>query len=337
MTKVSKETLITGAKKAGKFVSVLALVTTMALANPLTAAAHVDSENIIGEEQTYEDRTEIKVNDANTINNHFLGYDNYGDRYVTPEQIAKAIELSNMLNAYNNYEINEYSNTRPSEVLNLDIDDMYNEYLADAKFDYKIFCQRNITLKPALDAYLNFACGTISSEIRETIEQAAFTALYNEGAYVTGYPRFTVKDNKVYCFAEVNGTVRMIDLNIDNISELGETLTNLDSRYNLCLNNIAGYTKYYPNSFAYNGIDGKTGESAWLALGDDELKANLTNSMNFAKSLEGNIAVNLDSDRSYVWTPEDIETMRYFGFSEDQISNAIRMNATVTYTNQLVK
>ncbi len=337
MEKISKESLVTGAKKAGKCLSILALATTIAFANPLTAAAHVDSQNIIGEEQTYEDRTDIKRNDADTINNHFIGYDYWGDRCVTPEQVEKAMELSNVLNAYNNYEVNEYSNTRPSEVLNLDIDDLYNEYLADYKYDYQNFCRRNLTLKPAIDAYLNFACGTISSEIREEIEAATYTALYNEGANVTVYPRLSVKDNKIYCFARVNGNVRMIELDVANIAELQDNLAALDGRYNLVLNNIAGYTNYYPNTFAYNGIDSKTGESAWLSLGDDELKALLSRSISTEKSIEGNVTMNLANERYYVWTEEDIEAMRYFGFSEKDIRNAIKMNATLSYTYELVK
>jgi len=337
MTKISKESLITGAKKAGKCVSILALATTLAFANPLTAAAHVDSQNIIGEEQTYEDRTEIKRSEANTINNHFIGYDYWGDRCVTIEQVEKAMELSNVLNSYNNYEVNEYSNTRPSEVLNLNIDDLYNEYLADYKYGYNNFCRRNMTLKPAIDAYLNFACGTISSEIREEIETAAYNALYNEGAHITSYPSVRVKDDIIYCFARIDGRVRMIQLNTENITGLEDTLAALDNRYGLVLNNIAGYTENYPNAFAYNGIDSKTGESAWLSLCDDDLKGLLSRSIDTERNMECNVSMDLNNERYYVWDYQDVEAMRFFGFTEEEIRNTIKINGTVTYTNQLVK
>ena len=337
MGNFSKEALKTGAKKATKFVSMVALATSLALVNPTTAAAHVAPENIIGEEQTYEDRTDIKRNEALGINQYFTGYDDYGYRFVTREEIAKAIILSDQLNMYNGYQVNEYSNTRPGEIYDLDINGMYDEYLADEQYDFQVFCARNIDKKPALDAYLNFACGTISAEIKTDIERAVYEALIHSGMDVTNYPKIRIKGDTVYAIARTNGYVQLIELNLDNVKEVLYTCQTLDNRYYECLNNIAGYSNDYPNAFAYNGIDTETNESAYLSLGDDELKSTLSSALAYQDNVNDNFSVELGEGRFFVWEDKDLEAMRYFGFTEEEISNATKLDATVLLTDQLVR
>ena len=337
MGKISKDALLTGAKKATRFISVVALATTIALANPTTAAAYVDSENIIGEEQTYEDRTDIKRQEARDINTYFTGYDYYGNRYVTLDQVTEAIELSNVLNAYNNYEVNEYSNTRRSEVIGIDIDDMYIQYLADGRNGYNNFCARNIGNKPAIDAFLNLSCGTVSASIKSDLEDAVYQALANEGLQISHYPKIRMYKGKMYAVARVNGFVEFVELHVDNVEELLSTCQELDYRYYLCLNNIGGYSDQYPNSFAYNGIDSETRESAWLSLGDDYLKSTLDNAVDFAHQVDNNVTASLNSSRFFVWSQEDINAMRYFGFTEEEIQNAVKREATISYTNKLAR
>ena len=337
MGKISKEALLTGAKKATKYISAVALATSIALAIPTTASAYVAPQNIIGEEQTYEDRTDIKMQEARDINTYFTGYDYYGNRYVTLDQITEAIELSDMLNAYNNYEVNDYSNTRRSEVVGLDVDSMYIDYLADGRNGYRNFCARNIGNKPAVDAFLNCACGTVSASIKSDLEDAVYQALANEGLQLSRYPKIRMYKGKMYAVARVNGFVEFVELHLDNAEELFTTCQELDNRYYLCLNNISGTSNEYPNAFAYNGIDSETRESAWLSLGDDELKNTLRNGVDFAHQVDNNLTASVNSDRFFVWSAEDIEAMRYFGFTEEEINNAVKRDATITYTNKLAR
>jgi len=337
MEKNSKQSLSSGAKKVGKFISVLALVTAVGLALPQTAAAEVRPETIIGEEQTYEDRSEIRYQDARRVDDYFRGEDNYGDRYVWPEQIAKAIELSDVLNAYNDYDSYNHSNTRPNEVLNLDVDQMYTDYLADGRHGYNRFCYRNIENKPALDAYLNLACGSMSEYLKDELESAVTTALQNDYFNLTRYPRIRIYGDKIYAIARENGNVRMIQLNFRDLPELKELCASLDDRYSLCVRNLAGLSNDYPNSFAYNGIDTVTNESAWLSLGDDELKELLRNSLAMSEKIDNNLTITLSDDRFFVYEADDIEALRYFGFTEREISNTIVIDADVTLTRRIVK
>jgi len=337
MGKISKNALITGAKKATKYVSLVALATSLALAVPTTAAAYVEPQNIIGEAQTNENRTDIRFQDAQDINQYFTGFDYYGNRFVTREEIAKAIILSDQLNAYNGYLANEYSNTRKSEVLGLNMIDLYDEYLADEQYDFQVFCARNIDKKPAIDAYLHFACGSLSAEIKADLEDAVYNALVNAGVEVSNYPKIRIKGNTVYAIARANGYVQLIELNLDNVPNLQNMINNLDNRYYRDINNIAGYSNEYTDSFAYNGIDTATNESAWLSLGDDELKATLNEAINYQASVDNNFTIGVGDERFFVWEDKDLEAMRFFGFTEEEIANAIKIDATAILTDQLVK
>ncbi len=337
MKKNSKDALVTGAKKAGKFISILALVSAIGLSTPLTATAEVRPETIIGEEQTYEDRSQIRYEDAVRIDNYFRGTDYYGDRYVWPEQIREAIELSNTLNAYNNYDSYYHSNTRPSEVVGLDINGMYDEYLADARYGYSVFCPRNIENKPAIDAYLNLSCGSLAKYIEEELESSVTTALQNDYVNLTRYPKIRIKDDKVYAVCREDGYVRLIQLNFYDMPEIKTYLMCLKDRYAMCVRNLAGKSNEYPNSFAYNGIDTETNESAWLSLGDDDLKGLLSRSLDLANTLDNNITVSLSEDRFFVYEADDLEALKSFGFTEDQIRNAIKIDATVSLTHRIVK
>ena len=336
MGNFSKEALKTGAKKATKVISLVALTASLALANPTAAMAYVEPQNIIGEEQTVEDRTDIKRNDAEEINEFFTGTDYNGVRFVTREEVAKAIAISDQLNYYNNYEVNQYSNTCKSEIFCLDINSMFDEYLADNQYGFQVFSGRNIDKKPAIDAFLNFSCGSVSRDLKTDIENAITNALFDAGLEVTSAPRIRIKGDKVYAFARVNGFVQMIELQGENINEALDYLRILDSRYQSCLNNIAGYSNEYPNSFAYNGIDLTTGESTWLALGDDELKDTLSNALAYERNVEKDLSVSIGDTRFFVWEEEDLEAMRYFGFSEEEIANAIKLDAYLELPHNLV-
>ncbi len=336
MGNFSKDALKTGAKKATRVISLVALTASLALANPTAAMAYVEPQNIIGEEQTVEDRTDIKFHDAEEINDFFIGTDYFGNRFVTREEIAKAIAISDQLNFYNNYEVNQYSNTCKNEVFSLNINDMFDEYLADEGYGFQVFSERNIGQKPAIDAYLNFSCGSIVRDIKTDIENAINNALFNAGLEVTNSPRIRVKGDKVYAFARVNGFVQMIELQGEDLNEALDYLRILDNRYQVCLNNIAGKSNEYPNTFAYNGIDITTGESTWLALGDEELKDTLSSALAYERNVERNLNVTIGDTRFFVWEDEDLEAMRYFGFSEEEISNAIKLDAYLELPRNLV-
>ena len=344
MEKNSKKGPFTGAKKAGRVLSILALATTMAFANPMTAAAYVDASDVIGEEQLvyesdyYGDRAEYKLIDAQDIDNFFRGYDRYGDRYVYPEQIRKAIEMSNVLNAYNNYDSYSYSNTTKVEVLGLDIDAMYRDFERDAKYGYRHFCRQNIGNKPAIDAYLNFACGTISESIKTTIAENVYVDLLNQGYRNITMPRIERLNDKLYAVLLIDGYYNIVEIKTRHLPELKNVCDELDGRYSMCLGNIAGTSSDYPNSFAYNGVDRVTGESAWLSLGDDYLKNYLLTALDYQDQFERGLEISVNTDaRFFVYDEQEIKALKEKGYSRYDIGNMTRMDAQATLERGLVK
>ncbi len=333
MGKISKDALKTGAQKASKVISLVALATSLAIVNPTTAAAYVEPENIIGEEQTTEDRSYTKEFEGQSIDGYFTGTDYNGNLFVTSEEIAKAIVISDQLNAFNNYEVNEFSNTTISEVYNLDINRMYDDLLAGEADGFYSFSMENMENKPAIEAYLNFSCGTIVEKMKRQIQAAVDNALYNSGLNVTNYSKVRIIGDRAYAIARIDGFPQLIKLSGDSI----DLLTALNHRYEVCKNNISGRSNMYLDTFAYSGIDIESGESTWLALGDDELKDTLNRGLACEREMEYDLQATLGDDSFFVWEDQDVKDMRAFGFSEEEIANAIRRDACLEMPMKLVR
>ena len=95
--KASKSTLLTG---AAKIATTTTLIAALIVGAPTVAHADVPASNIVGDAETWEDRSDIKVQDGVDIRDYFEGYNRYGESYVTEDEVRKAIELSDALNAY---------------------------------------------------------------------------------------------------------------------------------------------------------------------------------------------------------------------------------------------
>ena len=333
MGKISKDALKTGAQKASKVISLVALATSLAIVNPTTAAAYVEPENIIGEAQTTEDRKYTKEFEGNSIDEYFTGTDYNGNLFVTTEEIAKAIVMSDQLNSFCNYESYPYDNTTISEVYNLDINRMYDDLLAGEADGFYSFGVENMENKPAIEAYLNFSCGTVVEKMKRQIQAAVDNELYNSGLNVTNYSVVRIVGDRAYAIARVDGYPQLIKLSGDSV----DLLVALNHRYEVCKNNISGRSNMYLDTFAYTGIDINTGESTWLALGDDELKDMLNRGLACEREMGYDLQATLGEDCFFVWEDQDVKDMRALGFTEEEIANATRRDASLEMPMNLVK
>ena len=114
--KLSGLNIATGAKK---------VALTVATAPAVYAA--VPASNIVGDIQVTEDRAPIKEQEED-IHSEFCQYDKNGIAIVDVEEIRRAIELSDALNGFYFDEL-YFTNTNKQEVLGLDIDSLYINYL----------------------------------------------------------------------------------------------------------------------------------------------------------------------------------------------------------------
>lgn len=330
--KLSKKNVVTGAKKvAATTTLVVALVASIST----TAYAEVPSVNIIGDLQYTEDRTEVKRDDYRDIQRNFYGYDRYGNPTITTDEVRKSIELSNLLNGFY-FDPVEYTNTRKSEVLNLNIDKLYENYLiafsTNNDQDKYYYCLNNLTNKPAIDANITFSCGTIANYIKTSLGNRINSVIASEGYKITADPQVVISDTSIYVLVEVKGQLQKIELEGDICTEIINLYQTLNSTYTTALNNIGGYSNQYENSFAYNGIDIVSKESAWLSLPDEVKKENLLAGVELYETLETPEKLEIISNNPDEYenlTRAERKELRNLGYDADQVSDAIKRTATL--------
>ena len=318
----------TGAKKVAATTTIFFMLFSVA---PTIAHADVPATNIIGDAEVSEDRSQIKIQDGEDIRAYFEGYDEYGVPNIDQDEIRKSIELSNALNAYYLSPI-DFTNTTKDEVLSLDIDSLYDNYLQTKDTDsYSTFCNNALFSKPAIDAYTLFACGTVSRNIKNTIASNIFNIISSEyGIDAVTYPQIIIRDNEISAIFTVNGSLQKIILSGDIIDQVKASCTSLDTRYWTGLNNITGNSSYYEDSFAYNGIDRTTNNSAWLSFPDDIRKADLTTALDLSVRLTNsdNYETSIEDPTSVIaLTNEEKATLAKLGYSNDILKYATKRNA----------
>ena len=290
----------TGAKKATTTIAlIVALTVPAAVLTTTTAYASVPAADIVGDLEYSKDRSYIKENEYQDIVDYFNGYDKKGNAYVTSDSIKKAIELSDLLNGYY-FDPLYYTNTTKDEVIDLDIDRIYERYTETNNIVK--FCNNNLENKPAIDAYITFACGNAANNIKSAIANRVYNVLLSEGRTINEYPSVYITDTEIFAVTKVNNVLQKIELSGDAVSEIVYLYNALNDRYEKAINNIGGYSNRYDDSFAYNGVNSKdkskNKESVWLSLPDDVKKTDLTNAITLVE--------NLDFQENYTLECEDI-------------------------------
>lgn len=339
MKKLSLETLKTGAKKAAVTTS---LVLVLASALVPTAHAEVLADNIIGDFEVAEDRGEIKSNEMLSIMDKFYGCDKQGNAFVVTDDVRKAIELSDILNSYF-YDPVAFTNTTANEIVSLDVNQLYAEYTAakDSKVEQNVldFCANNLPNKPAIDAFVTFGAGNVAADLKACVANKVFDQLLSNGANVTFGPIVIANNEEFYCLVEVNGTLKKIYLQGETCDNIRNICVYLENTYNLAINNIAG-SEEHDLSFMYNGIDIATGESAWLALPDDDKKDLIRAGLNLVTEL--NVAENYtvttsSANTTIALSTADKEQLAAYGIAKRNSAKLEYMNLTKNNNKKLTK
>ena len=324
----------TGAKKATTTLALIVALTVPAtVLTTTTAYASVPAANIVGDLEYQKDRSHIKEDEYQDIVDYFNGYDKKGNAYVTTDTIKKAIELSDLLNGYY-FDPLYYTNTTKDEVVDLDINRIYERYTETNNIVK--FCNNNLENKPAIDAYITFACGNAANNIKSAIANRVYSQLLVEGRYINEYPSVYITDTEIFAVAKVNNVLQKIEISGDAVIEIIDLYNALNDRYEKALNNIGGYSNRYDDSFAYNGVNSKdkskNKESVWLSLPDDVKKADITKSLALVEEL--NIMENYTFDCEDMYYKEDLSRseereLRDLGYSNKEVTKGIKREATL--------
>lgn len=329
--KIAETDYKTGARKVAVGIT---LVVSLMVSGTTIVHAAVPAENIIGDTEVTEDRTKIKANDAQDIILRFYGYTKYNRPIVSMTDIRKAIELSDILNNYF-FDTVEYTNTTKEEVLNLDIEKIYQEYLIAkyGKEDKSLeFCRTHLEDKPAIDAYITFACGTVSKNIENTLAGKINTLIASEGHDMTSAPRTIINNGDLYVVVEVDGQTQLIELTGESAKDMVTMISNLDNHAKIALSNIAGTSPKYENSFAYNGVDKNTNESVWLSFPDDTKQERIEEGIQTYEGLEYGYGYELiceNPEISEKLTSAEKQMLRALGYDRIQLDQAIKKETSI--------
>ncbi len=315
----------TGAR-VGITISLLATAFSPIMATPVYA--DVPPSYIVGEAQTEENRQPVKVEEAQAIIAKFHGFDREGNQTITMEEIERAIRLSKALNEYL-YDPLKFTNARSSEVINLDINAIYDYYVrayeAGTDQDLEYFFKNTLPEKPAIDAYITFVSGTLSNNLKKELCTRVSEVISSEGRTITTAPRIIINDKEIYCLVEVDGHLEKLCFVGDGIQEIKDICQSLDQTYNLAINNISGASLEHDNTFMYNGIDSITNESAWLSLPEDAKRDKLEEGIALYRTLQIHTNYELRSNDPITLHPlteEEKQELRNLAYNEDQIMRA---------------
>ncbi len=255
----------------------------------------------------------------------YLTSTNYnGYRVLNNETIRKCMELSNLLNAYDP-DFYTYTNTTPFELLGLDINDIYADYVhavhSEEANAFGSFIDIQMNNKPALDATIQLSTGVVSADIKQKIGEIIANQIAEAGSVVTEYPYVIANNGTIYVLAGINGTRQIFTIDGMSIPGVYETVKALDDRHRMVVDNLRGDSPDYPNPIAYNGINSETGESVWLAFGDSEIKDLIEEGLTISDSLNNDPSISVEfnySDCLDFPTDEDLELFAREGFDPQE-------------------
>lgn len=327
-----------------KGIASIALATSLIFTGvPSVASAAVNPENIVKDEHYVEDRTAIRYDEMQTIN-EFFSID------VKVDTVEKAIILSDVINSYYPGP-NMYSNTTCEEVLTIDIDAIYEEYLlAEENGTVELFAAKHLMDMAAIDAYTTLGCRVVNNEINRSIINTVGSLCYNSGFNHSRMEIFIGSENPFVLLKVENGYIK-VNLDGEYVENLSRISNVLDRKYRNAVYDIGGFVtnqeraidanRTFPdfNAFSYNGVDTATGKSAWLSAGDDDRKAMMTNAIEATKEIVNgeNVELQFTTGSFYQLTDESRKVLEEQGAPDYVINNTIEIDLTVNKTKTLTK
>jgi hypothetical protein len=297
-------------------VAVVGVLATSLVA-PMTAHAYVEPTAIVSDhEYSGYTRTSVRSNDVKTIDNMFTNN-------VTIEKVSAAIELSDAVNSvicwnpyYANTSLNEVKNLQPTSLLR----GLENARRYGNEWNY---CNNLRDELAAIDAYTMFGCKTVSEELKEAIGNKVASIVRSYGMSVTK-TKVVIECNEAYVLVSNSSSVVKVNLYGSYFDEVRYKVTTLEDKYERATADMKGTGWCSEPSFAYNGVNRRNGQSAWLSLSDDERKGLLREGIYTINEI--NCGENIDLDFSgyyagYKLSSSEKQCLRNMGYTTRQVNN----------------
>lgn len=264
----------TMAKKA-RYIRNTGLALTTALGISISGALEVNAciypETIIIEQNETQDILNRKLSEADIIDGKFTStvYET-----IDPAIIEHAICLSDALNEYLPSP-SKYSNTTLQEIINCDIESIYQEYSLINQEDQESlqdFCEKYKEQQAAIDGVTLFGYRVVSSAIKQDLGYAVeqYFKDFNSSDLIES-PK-VIMSNQPYIIYNYGTHMFKVLLAGQGIEEIKKIYTTLDEQYQMVYDLISGHKKEYSDSFIYQGADPTNTWSVYLSSGNDNRK-----------------------------------------------------------------
>lgn len=275
-------------KKAKKTSLGLALALGITASGATPVRAYVNPNSIVIENLEDQDVISRKQTEAYLIEDKFqsLAYDEVGI-----DTVGHAIELSDYLNGFI-ASPSEYSNTNIDEILNVDIDGIYAEYLnLDQSNQAQVFAFVNSHIGDlaAIDGFTLCSHGTVITAMKEALKEEADSQFKIKGdpALVTE-PEVVLGDENGKSYIIFNYATQIVKVNLKGkgIKEIVAAINENERNYDIFKDFMNGQTDWYSDSFVYQGTDDTHSSTVYLSSANDDRKMYLRNTINLIKNVK---------------------------------------------------
>lgn len=304
-----------GCKTLCKVAVVGVIATTMVL--PMTAQAAVEPYAIVADQQYHgiSNRRSIRSNDVSTIDNKF-------SNYVTLADVSAAIELSDAICGQVCFDLN-YANTNLKEVKNLQLTSLLSGLERARRYGTEWnYCNNLHDELAAIDAYTMFGCKTVSQEMKKAIGDKVASIMRAYGMSVTK-TEVVIEWNEAYVLVSNYSSVVKVNLYGSYLDSIRSDIVVLEDKYDRVLADMKGTGCATENSFSYNGVDYRTGQSVWLSLGDDQRKAMLRNGIDTVSQIKNGDCITYECGDYYAGNKlsyQEKQELKKMGYTTRQLN-----------------
>ncbi len=315
-------------KTKNTFIAMGLIVGTL-LSGATEVEAYVNPATIKIDQQN-DDTIARKLTEANIVEDSFTS-SIYNE--IDIDTVSHAIELSDVLNSYYPSP-NEYSNTTVKEIINVDINDIYNEYESiDHTNDSAVasFCQGHLGDLAAIDGFTVCSQRAVSSEIIR-----ALTDKIDDNFSIKGHPDLTKEpevvidpiamDNGEQPFIIYNYETQLIKVMLSGtgMREIADAYIETNNEYQYLKAFLNGSADEFSASFAEQGVDANREWTVFLSSGNDNRKEMLKEGIEVINKIK-NGEYPIEMDFTPYNEPVDDATKDYLlshGYNQQLVANS---------------
>lgn len=249
------------------------------------------------------------------------------------DTVSHAIELSNLLNSY--YPSPSlYSNTTIREIINVDIEAIYDEYKSidpDDQERISAFCQKYLPQLAAIDGFTLCSQRTVSTEIAsalveridEEFDIKGNPSLISEPEVIIDPIAINQGEQPFIIYTYETQLIKVI-LSGAGMEEINNAYITTNNEYNYLKAFLNGSVDEFSDSFVHQGVDENNEWTVYLSSGNDDRKEILQNGIDVINTIKCD-GYDIEMDFTPYQEPIDENTKNYLiakGYNKNLVNNS---------------